>query len=152
MHKYYLCIILLCSLFACGKESKPIPQDQKSIFYWKDVVAHTTESQCIYISATIVGAVKNIRSFSIELQPMKYVENDLDNELNIENICEDCPFIPREVSKIIPERTLYSPNKDSAEYFFVYCPKEKAKRYRWRLVISNIFTSFPYVLTPVQQL
>lgn len=133
--------------FSCGKESKPIPQDQQNLFTCNYAEANFVADNCLRVIVVMKGAVKNISSFSIELQPNN--TSSIPSELEEITYCEDCPFIPQEVATIIPEKISEHKATNETIYSFIYCPKRKAPQYRWRLIIKNIFTNFPYVITTV---
>lgn len=148
-HKQLSLVLLFLSLlcFSCGKESKPVPQDQQNLFTWSYAEVTFETDSCLKIIVAMKGAVKNIRSFSIELQPSSI--SSIPPELEEFGYCDDCPFIPLEVATITPEKISENKSTNEVVYSFTYCPKRKALQYRWRLVIKNIFTNFPYVVTTV---
>lgn len=145
---FLIICVVICVSFSCGKEGKPVPQDQKNIFTWRNADASFITQDCLQITISMVGAVQNIRYFSLELAPQQSSSN-LPSELETISYCEDCPFIAKEVALLKPEEILRKELSNETIYIFSYCPKNKASAYQWRLVIENIFSQFPYVITTV---
>lgn len=128
---------------ACGKKGNPIPQDAKNLFQWKGskatratVMQNGEPKNCITILADMTGAVRNVESFLLELEPQTG------------DICLDCPFTPSEAQAVSPTSTQTA--QDITRYSFSYCPTTQASAYRLRLVAINVFAAFPYEMTKVQ--
>ena len=65
------CLICLgLVLPACGKKGAPIPQDQKNRFAWKTEDAQFIGNGCLAVTASMTGAVHNVDSFLLELEPL----------------------------------------------------------------------------------
>lgn len=143
-----LCLCL--ALPACGKKGDPIPQDQKNRFAWKTEDAQFAGNGCLAITASMTGAVHNVDSFLLELEPLTpQVDPDLPPELALaSDTCAGCPFTPRESGEIVPQERIAGDN--ATRYIFTYCPAVKASAYRWRLVARNVFRAFPFELTRIK--
>lgn len=127
----------------CGKKANPLPQDAKNVFKWKGskatratVMQNGTPKNCITILADMTGAIKNVESFLIELEPQSG------------EICIDCPFSPSEASQLTPSAT--QTYEAVTRFTFNYCPTREADSYRLRLVATNVFAAFPYEMTKIQ--
>ena len=145
------CLICLgLVLPACGKKGAPIPQDQKNRFAWKTEDAQFIGNGCLAVTASMTGAVHNVDSFLLELEPLTpQTDPDLPPELAVaSDTCAGCPFTPRESSEIVPQER--AAGDKATRYTFTYCPSVKAAAYRWRLVARNVFKAFPFELTPIR--
>lgn len=139
-----LALVLTLALpVGCGKKASPIPQDAKNVFTWKGskatratVMQNGTPQNCINILADMTGAVHNVESFLIELEPQSG------------EICRECPFTPSEASQIKPTNT--QTYEATTRFTFNYCPTREAESYRMRLVATNLFAAFPYEMTKIQ--
>lgn len=153
MNSKTLVACLLCLglvLPACGKKGDPTPQDQKNRFAWKNEDARFTGNGCLVITALMTGAVHNVDSFLLELEPLSpQVDPDLPPELAAaSDTCEGCPFTPHETGELSPQNQVSGDS--GTRYTFTYCPKVKAPAYRWRLVAKNVFTAFPFEMTRIR--
>lgn len=133
-----LLTLLLCALIVvgCGKKGPPAPQDEKKKFAWQRVEGQLTSAGCLSIAAALNGAVANVESFTLELEPQSG------------DICVECPFDPLENVTLAPQERQDIDN--GALYLFAYCPQSRTESYRWRLVARNVFNAFPHALSPVQ--
>lgn len=143
--RFLMVVLLLALIFpvGCGKKGSPMPQDAKNVFQWKGskatratVLQNGTPRNCITVLADMTGAVTNVESFLIELEPQA------------DEICLECPFTPSEASQITPAAT--QTYQAVTRFTFNYCPTRQADSYRLRLVATNVFASFPYEITKIQ--
>ena len=153
MNSKTLIVCLLCLglvLSSCGKKGNPTPQDYKNQFAWEHEDARFIGNGCLAITALMTGAVQNVDSFQLELEPLApQVDPDLPPELAaVSDTCEGCPFTPHETSELVPYERVSGDS--GTRYTFTYCPTVKASAYRWRLVARNVFTAFPFALTQIK--
>lgn len=129
-------MVLVFSLSACGRRGLPEPQDQQASFALNTVQMALNEQGVFTIVATLTGAVKNVRAFTLELEPI------------MDNSCVDCPFVPDKRIVLQPDTRIT--NEDGASYTFSYQTSSSAPLFRWRFGAQNVHSGFPYALTPLE--
>jgi hypothetical protein len=129
------CLALPFALAACGKKGDPLPDASLQSFSWRNVFATVTESGCVNVAGSASGAIRNVQTMRLELQPY-------------DAACEGCPFVPWEVFSIRAVEAWETPGGDT--FRFAYCPGNAGEAYRWRLAGHNSVPGYPVVLTPVR--
>ena len=127
---FFMPLLLIGTLCACGKEGPPVPRDQRNMFVWGEVSADFS-GDCLIFAGQLDGAYENADIFALEL------------EMVTDGICLDCPFRPGEFLELKPSRA------EDGLFIFQHCPATMADVYRWRLIARNIFSSLPHAVSPI---
>ena len=130
-----LCLLILFALAACGKKGDPLPDASSRVFSWRNVFAAVTGPGCVNVSGSASGAIHNLETMQLELQPY-------------DAACEGCPFVPQEIFSVGVVDAWETPGGDT--FRFSYCPGTRSEAYRWRLAGRNVMPGYPVVLTPVR--
>jgi hypothetical protein len=128
---YAIALILFFCAPGCGKKIAPVPQDYKNVFFWKSSAGAINARGCLSVGGELQGSVNNVQRFMLEVEAVT------------EELCIDCPFMPREIVMV------HSESDVAAAPQFTYCPSAKAPAYRWRLVAQNVYRALPHAVTPV---
>ncbi len=116
-------LLISLSLAGCGNKKWPTVVAQENTFFFEQVTAGR-ETDCLNLEAKLSGAVDNLRTIVLELEPL-------------DDSCQECPFQPTERTYL--ELSAPQVKREGSTIWISHCNLTPDRSYRVRLLGLNEF-------------